>query len=500
MIMSETNNEPPKDKQKPFSRRDFNKMTMIGSGGLGLLGVAGAGYVNGRDYDTYTGNKDFHGEGQFFNRKPFEVDKPTYGIVGNTRPVNYFTEHLLGRSRTLHMLMSRGADGSAPKWTPDMGAGALPEPIRSYILEHPEDLQGYFDGIALEAKQKANWELYKKQFFIADIWLHAQESAWAADIVDPWPLFPRGTPEEWDFRGLPTETKEFKSDEAASEFMKIVGYSFGATMVGISKFNPDFHWAGAIRGANDRLTTPAHWKYAIVFGVPHEWDQLYSNPQYGTSYDAYSRLRQIGGKLDSFIRQLGYPCRTELPPNIYEVSLPPLAIDAGLGEQGRMGLCITPETGGNTRLGAVLTNIPLKPDKPIDFGVQAFCKKCKICANQCPGGAISFEDEPGIVRGYKRWVISDFKCQNIWRSVATSHPHGCRVCIAACPYSKKNNWVHSLSRNVISRDPTGISETALRYIAQNWYDYPEPADYLPPTNSPFRKPPDWLKPEKWFKG
>ena len=184
------------------------------------------------------------------------------------------------------------------------------------------------------------------------------------------------------------EPKVFKSPEHASELIKTVAYTFGATLVGITRFNPDFHWQGAIRGTEgeNRETTPEHWQYAIVFGVPHEWDQFFSNPVYGTTYDAYARLRQIGGKMDSFIRQLGYPCRMEIPPMDFEVTMPPLAIDAGLGEQGRIGVLISPESGGNTRLGCVLTNIPMATDKPIDFGVQEFCKSCKICAEQCRVG------------------------------------------------------------------------------------------------------------------
>jgi reductive dehalogenase len=490
--------EPKKKDSNPLSRRDFLRAALVASAGLGVAGAAGAGYVNGKDYDTYTGNTIFHGEGQFFDRKPFEVNSPTYEIVGETRPIDYTTEFLMGRYGALGALLTPGADGSAPQWTPDMGIEALPEPLRSYFLADPKKLEQFFKGAELAAKQAADWHLYRDQFFIADIWSHAQEIAWSAEAPNPWPPDPVGPPEEWDFRNINPEPKQFKSEEHASELMKIVAYSFGATMVGICKFNPDFHWAGGIRGANDRKTVPDHWKYAIVFGVPHEWDMLYSNPQYGTTYDAYSRLRQIGGKLDSFIRQLGYPSRMEIPPLAYEASMPPLAIDAGLGEQGRHGLCITPETGANTRLACVLTNIALKTDKPINFGVQEFCKNCKICAQQCPNNAISLEDEPGVVRGYKRWLIDDGACLNIWQSVATSHPRGCRVCIASCPYSKKDNWLHDLSRTMVTRDPSGVSRTALHWMAKDWYEYPKPEDYLPPTNKPYREPPDWLKSEEWF--
>ena len=159
-----------------LSRRDFLKATLATSGALGVLGAAGAGFVNGKDYATYTGNTIFHGEGQFFNRRPFQVSKPTYKVVGATRPAVYQTEHLMGRFGTLGALMTPGEDGTPPAWTPDMGPEALPEPMRTYILENPEKLDGFFRAGELQEKQLENWELVKDDFFLADIWSYAQES------------------------------------------------------------------------------------------------------------------------------------------------------------------------------------------------------------------------------------------------------------------------------------------------------------------------------------
>ena len=35
---------------------------------------------------------------------------------------------------------------------------------------------------------------------------------------------------------------------------------------------------------------PAHWEYAIVIGVPMEWDVVLASPQASTSFDAYDRV------------------------------------------------------------------------------------------------------------------------------------------------------------------------------------------------------------------
>ena len=70
-----------------------------------------------------------------------------------------------------------------------------------------------------------------------------------------------------------------------------------------------------------------------------------------------------------------------------------MAISAGLGELGRTNRLINPIFGGNVRIDGFLTDLPLAPDKPIDFGLQEFCKRCKKCAEACPSGSVSQADE-----------------------------------------------------------------------------------------------------------
>ena len=120
----------------------------------------------------------------------------------------------------------------------------------------------------------------------------------------------------------------------------------------------------------------------------------------------------------------------------------PLAIDAGLGELGRLGQLITPEWGPHVRIDKVLTNLPLIPDKPITFGVTAYCEDCGICAQECPSGAISpdkqrsFEPPPSAGRGGNpgalKWYIDGKKCSRWW--VESGAP--CSNCMNVCPYTQ----------------------------------------------------------------
>lgn len=138
------------------------------------------------------------------------------------------------------------------------------------------------------------------------------------------------------------------------------------------------------------------------------------------------------------IRSLGYvaiPCMNSTAMSI------PLAIDAGLGELGRLGQLITPEWGPHVRIDKVLTNLPLKPDTPITFGVTEYCTECGICAEECPSGAIcpdkerSFDPPPSAGRcgnpGALKWYMDGKKCSRWWQESGAP----CSNCMNVCPYT-----------------------------------------------------------------
>jgi reductive dehalogenase len=118
-----------------------------------------------------------------------------------------------------------------------------------------------------------------------------------------------------------------------------------------------------------------------------------------------------------------------------------LAIDAGLGELGRLGYLITPEFGPHVRIAKVLTNLPLVPDSPITFGVTEYCTACGICAQECPSGAISpdkertFAPSPSTIPcgnpGALKWYIDGKKCLRWWITAGS----GCTRCMDVCPYT-----------------------------------------------------------------
>jgi epoxyqueuosine reductase len=477
---------------------------------LGLIGVAIAGWGAGKSYDSYTGyERYFHGVGQFFNRKPFEKDVPTYETTERHQRLSW-VENIFNRRQAIFKALTPPEPGP-PLPQPPNGVDSVDEPFRTFYKENPQNYKHALKLVELAGKQLQRWPEFADRYAIIDAYSAAHGSPFdEPDIHNEFPqerLFPQepqGPPEESDYRGIRRDTPlPFRSPQHASDLIKRITHAFGATLVGITELNPDWCYQGVLRGVGEtQWEKPDHWKYAIVFASPHEWDQMYVNPTYGTSFDAYARERDIAGKLETFIKELGYPARSHTPPFMYDVVTPPIAIDAGLGEVARNGICMTPELGCNARLAVVTTDIPMAVDKPIDIGIREFCKKCKICADACPSGAISHKDDVEEVRGYKRWVINDELCFHSWASVATSKlPRGCRVCIAVCPYTRKNNWIHAAARYFDPRDPTGLVSSGLLRMQKSFFKYPKAKDYLPPPtgkNATFHEPPDWLLSEKWF--
>jgi reductive dehalogenase len=153
----------------------------------------------------------------------------------------------------------------------------------------------------------------------------------------------------------------------------------------------------------------------------------------------------IAGLLAHHIRGLGYKavaCGNDTACSI------PMTIDAGLGELARNGLLITPEFGPRIRLAKVFTDLPLVPDRSIEFGVWDFCMQCEKCAEQCPSQSIMYgepTEKPNNIsnrKGVLRWPINAEKCLAFWAANGTD----CANCIRTCPFNKPPGLLHDSVR------------------------------------------------------
>lgn len=481
----ETEEDRPR-RELRVTRRTLIKAAGATSAVLGLSGLGLCGYQAGKDPDSYTGCEGLQGAAQSFDRKRFAVDEPHYEKVGPTRRADGRTEVIFSRvdvARSAAQMGKRIED--------------LDEPFRGYYEQHPGDFELDKQNSELRRKVAEDSPENRNRYILAEAWADAMGA------VSPRPIG-NEPPEISDFPGQRSRSPfKMKSPAATAKLIKKVSYEFGTVLIGITKLNHDwvYKYPSSRRGfaMNEPIEVPKHWEYAIVVGTPMSWDPMYANPNYGTSNDAYSKSRIVAFRLVSFIKRLGYAARPHTPGNSYDLMVPPIMVDAGLGEQGRHSIVITPELGCNFRPAVVTTNLPMSTDKPIAFGVQDFCKNCKICAEQCPSGAISKADKE-VIRGYKRYRLHSSKCFNFWNSNHGST--GCRVCIAACPYTRKSNWVHKTALQVTANDPTGISDKLLAGMQKRFYPGPKPSDFYAATlggkNASYREPPWWLKTEDFI--
>jgi len=218
--------------------------------------------------------------------------------------------------------------------------------------------------------------------------------------------------------------------------VKDTALKFGASLVGICKLNRK--WLYMINRHGKPIHIPKDYTHAIVMAIEMN-DDIFNSPDWSAVTSggiSYSQMAFLSASVAQFIRHLGYKAISSGNDTALNI---PLAIDAGLGELGRSGMLITPELGSKVRICKVFTDIPLIVDKQVDFSLQDYCRKCKLCIEACEVSAISCDIEPSYEiksvsnnPGIKRWVVDVEKCYMFW----LENGGGCSNCIAACPFSK----------------------------------------------------------------
>jgi epoxyqueuosine reductase len=244
---------------------------------------------------------------------------------------------------------------------------------------------------------------------------------------------------------------KIKIDDAQTNTRRVkrAAALFGASLAGVCVLDRRWLYSPAYLltpegGKTDANTVPEEFRYAIAIAVEMDYAAINCSPAGPASIATglgYSKMAFSAGLLAQYIRGLGYqaiPCGNDTACSI------PIAIDAGLGEMARNGLLITPEFGPRVRLAKVLTDLPLIPDKPIEFGVGDFCLICEKCAKKCPSKSIMFgeaTETPHNIsnrRNVRTWHINAETCLNFWADNQTD----CSNCIRTCPFNKPSGLLH----------------------------------------------------------
>jgi ferredoxin len=226
--------------------------------------------------------------------------------------------------------------------------------------------------------------------------------------------------------------------EENTRALKSLSYLLGAELTGICEV-PRYAWYSHVDKGEP---VECHHKYAVVMLIDQEYDTMEgaSGDDFisgAQSMRAYMRGAVIAGIMGELLRSLGFPSRSQTNADSEVLHLPLLLL-AGLGELSRIGeLVLNPFVGPRFKSVVLTTDMPLVPDKPIDFGLQYFCSNCLKCARECPCDAITWGDKV-MFNGYEMWKLDAERCARY--RLTNQRGLACGRCMKTCPLNKVVTW------------------------------------------------------------
>ncbi len=207
--------------------------------------------------------------------------------------------------------------------------------------------------------------------------------------------------------------------------IKALALDLGASVVGCARLTSVM--------VDDQYDLPYENIIAIIVG--EDYGAILGGPRAieTESTSTYVRCAEISTEIARHIRAMGYPAIAH-HNGAGEIMAIPAMHAAGFGELGKHGSLIHSDLGASHRPGFVTTDLPLAVGEPIRFGVQDYCERCNLCANNCPADAIP-SDGYILTEGVKRWINDVEKCYEISRLRAQY----CHICVDVCPYTHKMN-------------------------------------------------------------
>jgi len=278
------------------------------------------------------------------------------------------------------------------------------------------------NGLGLEEKVRATPVFHSSQ---------ANAVEWQAlddffSFINPWPVVRHMVLNTWQLRRqdgpVARDRREVSDPGAMAADIKSAARRAGASLVGVTRVTEEDLYAGR----------EVPYEYAICIGLEMDRDEMAHVPQPRAAAEvlrSYREVSKVAIDVAEKIRAMGWPAKAYGNPNVTDILHIPLAVRAGLGQLGKHGSTISAEHGSNFRLAAVLTNLPMALDEPVDIGVDDLCAHCVRCVVDCPADAISNEKQ--MVRGERKWYVDFDKC--IPYFVKTL---GCAICIEVCPWSE----------------------------------------------------------------
>ena len=221
--------------------------------------------------------------------------------------------------------------------------------------------------------------------------------------------------------------------EDLTEAIKEKARELGFIEVGITFFDHRYTFS-----SKKEHTT--YYPYIICLAYEQDFEPTQTIPSVDAEIVHSSTYRTEGAaalELGNFIRSHGYHAQVTGSgdsPGPYI----PMFVEAGLGQLGACGYLLTPHVGNRCRLVSVTTDANVTHDKPIDYGMHAFCQVCQVCVNRCPGRAL-MRDKIWW-RGLEKNKLYFKRCRPVMARYL-----GCGICMKTCPvqkYGMKNVMEH----------------------------------------------------------
>lgn len=140
--------------------------------------------------------------------------------------------------------------------------------------------------------------------------------------------------------------------------------------------------------------------------------------------DLYRDFGNLTYKISDYLRLRGFETLVAHPHD-ETIDFLHLAQKAGMGAIGKSGLLISPNSGPNQKISAILVNminLPKSEDTYHEW-IPDYCNYCNSCVYKCPYNALILDKKIGTV--------------NFAKELCVGCTEGCTECIRACPFYKK---------------------------------------------------------------
>ena len=230
---------------------------------------------------------------------------------------------------------------------------------------------------------------------------------------------------------------EFPDAGAATDNLLGVAGRFGASLAGVTRLR--HRWLYSHERTGEPVELPEGVSWVLVMAIEMDPDWIARSPGFeaaAATGRGYSAMASLASSVAEYLRLLGYYARSS--GNDTALSIP-LAVDAGLGVQGRNGLLLTRRFGPRVRICKIFTNLEMVPT-PLRYGAyphpEELCADCTLCAEACEANALSMAPSPSFEvitesnnPGVLRWPFDPERCFDLWLRMGRD----CSNCISSCP-------------------------------------------------------------------